>query len=52
MPKFLICDKDKRYGHMFKGVIQASETKVIHTPYEAPRANVICERFVGSFRRE
>ena len=51
-PKFLICDNDKRYGHMFERVAQASGIEVIHTPYEAPRANAICERFVGSLRRE
>jgi putative transposase len=38
-PKFLICDNDKRYGHMFERVVQASSIEVIHTPYEAPRAN-------------
>jgi hypothetical protein len=51
-PKFLICDNDKRYGHMFERVVQASGIEVIHTPYAAPRANAICERFVGSLRRE
>jgi putative transposase len=51
-PKYLICDNDKRYGHLFEQVVQASGIEVIHTPYEAPRANAICERFIGSLRRE
>ena|SRR5579859_4698540 len=51
-PKFLICDNDTRYGHMFERVAQASGLEVIHTPYEAPRANAICERLVGGLRRE
>ena len=45
-PKYLICDNDNRYGPMFERVAQASGIEVIHTPYEAPRANAICERFV------
>jgi putative transposase len=51
-PKYLICDNDKKYGPMFERVAQASGIEVIHTPYEAPRANAICERFVGNLRRE
>ena len=51
-PKYLICDNDKRYGPRFERVAQASGIEVIHTPYEAPRASAICERFVGSLRRE
>lgn len=51
-PKYLICDNDKRYGSLFERVVQASGIEVIHTPYEAPRANAICERFIGSLRRE
>jgi putative transposase len=37
---------------MFERVAQASGIEVIHTPYATPRANAICERFVGSLRRE
>ena len=51
-PKYLICDNDRKYGLMFERVAQASGIDVIHTPYAAPRANAICERFVGSLRRE
>jgi putative transposase len=51
-PKFLICDNDKRYGAQFERVVQASGIEAIHTPYAAPRANAVCERFIGSLRRE
>ena len=51
-PKYLICDDDKRYGNGFERVAKASGIEVIHTPYQAPQANAICERFVGSLRRE
>ncbi len=37
---------------MFERVALVSGIEVIHTPFEALRANVICERFVGSLRRE
>jgi putative transposase len=37
---------------MFERVVRTSGIEVIHTAYEAPRANTICERFVGSMRRE
>jgi putative transposase len=51
-PKYLICDNDKKYGAVFERVAKTSGIEVIHTPYQAPRANAICERFVGSLRRE
>jgi putative transposase len=51
-PKYLICDNDKKYGSVFERVAKASGIDVIHTPYAAPRANAMCERFVGSLRRE
>jgi putative transposase len=51
-PRCLICDNDKKYGLLFERVATAAGIEVIHTPYEAPRANAICERYVGSLRRE
>jgi putative transposase len=29
-----------------------SHIEILKTPYKAPRANTICERFLGSVRRE
>jgi len=50
--KHLICDNDTKFGPVFEAAAKTCGLKVIHTPYEAPRANAICERFVGSIRRE
>lgn len=51
-PKYLIRDNDKKYGQQFAAVARSSSIKEIKTPFEAPRANAICERFIGSMRRE
>jgi putative transposase len=48
----LICDNDKKYGPEFERVAKTSGIGVIHTPHQAPLANSICERFIGSLRRE
>jgi transposase InsO family protein len=49
-PRFLIRDNDRKYGESFQRV--ASQIDVLKTPYRAPQANAICERFLGSLRRE
>jgi transposase InsO family protein len=49
-PRFLIRDNDNKYGDSFKQA--AAGIKVLKTPYKAPKANAICERFLGSLRRE
>ena len=36
------------FAHVAKG----TKIEVLRTPYRAPRANAICERFLGSLRRE
>ena len=51
-PKYLIRDRDRKFGSCFARVAATSGIKVITTPYHAPRANAICERFLGSVRRE
>ena len=51
-PKFLLRDNDAKFGAAFASIARASGIKIIRTPVQAPRANAICERFLGSVRRE
>ena len=51
-PRFLIRDNDGKYGARFERVATASGIAVLRSPPRAPRANAICERFLGSVRRE
>ena len=51
-PKYLIRDRDNKFGPSFARVAASSGIKLRKTPYHAPRANAICERFLGSVRRE
>ena len=47
-PRFLIHDNDAQFARVAAG----SRIEVLRTPIRAPRANAICERFLGSVRRE
>jgi transposase InsO family protein len=51
-PRFLIRDRDSIYGEAFTRVAVGTSIEVLKTPYRAPKANAICERFLGSVRRE
>ncbi len=51
-PKYLIRDNDSKFGLGFARVAQMSNIEILKTPSYAPRANAICERFLGSVRRE
>ncbi|MEP7286442.1 MAG: integrase core domain-containing protein [Chloroflexota bacterium] len=51
-PRFLICDNDGKYSVQFEHVVQGTDIRLLHTPVAAPKANAICERLLGSVRRE
>jgi putative transposase len=51
-PKYLIRDHDNKFGPCFARVVVTSGIEILKTPCHAPRANAICERFLGSVRRE
>jgi putative transposase len=51
-PKYLIRDHNGKFGVTFARVAKTSHIEMLKTPYYAPRANALCERFLGSVRRE
>ena len=51
-PKYLIRDNDSKFGSCFTRVATTSAIEILKTPFHAPRANAICERFLRSVRQE
>src|SRR5450755_118861 len=51
-PRFLIRDRDEKFGSTFDRVAEGAGTRVIKTAVRAPNMNSVGERFVGSLRRE
>ena len=50
--KFLIRDRAGQFISSFDAVLTAQGTRILASPPQAPKANAICERFIGTLRRE
>jgi len=50
--RFLIRDRGSNFTQSFDAVFQAAGTRILRTAIQAPRMNAICERLLGTLRRE
>jgi transposase InsO family protein len=50
--KFLIRDRAGQFTGSFDAVFTAEGVRILASPPQAPRANAICERVIGTLRRE
>ena len=50
--KFLIRDRGSNFTASFDAVFQAAGTRILRTAVQTPRMNAVCERLVGTLRRE
>ena len=51
-PQFMIRDNDGKFGPDFDRAAKGAGMRVIRTAVRAPLMNCVCERFLGSVRRE
>jgi len=50
--RFLIRDRGGQFTSSFDAVFESCGVRILRSPPQAPRANAICERLVGTLRRE
>jgi putative transposase len=50
--RFLIHDRDKKFTRAFDAIFVSEHIDIILTPYQAPNANALSERWVRSVREE
>jgi putative transposase len=50
--RFLVRDRDSKYGGPFDEVFRSEQIRIVKTPIQAPKANAIAERFVRTVRAD
>ncbi len=51
-PKYLIRENDSKFGKRFASVTENFDIEELKTPFQAPRAVALCERLIGTMKRE
>jgi putative transposase len=49
---FLIRDRDSKFTTAFDAIFAGEGIRILKSPPQAPKANAVCERMVGTLRRE
>jgi putative transposase len=50
--RFLIHDRDSIFSQELDEAVADMGVRVLRTPFRAPQANAVCERLIGTIRRE
>jgi len=50
--RYLIHDPDTIFARSLEETIKSFGLRVLKSPRESPRANAVCERLIGTIRRE